>query len=190
MQQALLFDVHVYGCGFLHVEVFRWWFQVWVRELHMGGLLQLLVKRARLWTALVSHMHTWARGNGQSVLQRGIQISKMRLLVFFKQPVPDAAIRCRVICVHVHVYVCGGDGPPLEMGVVRCSMQYVLERAEAALRFGRARLLSSSTQVLGADAGGGMFHGALLACEPHLLSLRTVPYCAGQHHHFAIAHTP
>lgn len=38
-------------------------------------------------------------------------------------------------------------------GCVRCSMQDVLDRAEAALRFGRARLLSSSTQVLGADAG-------------------------------------
>ena len=45
------------------------------------------------------------------------------------------------------------------MGVVRALMQYVLERAEAALRFGRARLLSSLTQVLGADAGSGIFHG-------------------------------
>jgi hypothetical protein len=75
---------------------------------------------------------------------------------------------CYIVSSHFCTCACAcvqRSMSPAPNGCVRCSTQDVLERAEATLRFGRARLLSSSTQVLGADAGYGMFHGRPTLCR-------------------------
>lgn len=46
------------GCGYLHVRVFRGWFQVRVRELHQGVLDATSRKKGQALDGIVTHLHT------------------------------------------------------------------------------------------------------------------------------------